>query len=183
MRGKKTQFMRRQFRSPTIETKRLKLQHIALSDLQDIIEISSYDGLQARDHSQALQFFKQICEDQRKAQTIHWGIYKQSCSTIIGTCGFYRGFKDNMGEIGYILKPDFRGYGFMAESVRELINFAENTLKLRGVFAITSAENLASQRVLMKSGLILANSIGSSIKFEMLFRTENRFILREPTIE
>ena len=58
-------------------------------------------------------------------------------------------------EIGYWLGRPFWGRGIMTDAVRAATLYAFTGLKLRRVFAIPFAHNVASCRVLEKSGYVL----------------------------
>ena len=57
-------------------------------------------------------------------------------------------------EIGYILKASAWGKGYATEACKRLLQFAFEVSPLEEVVAVIDPENVASQRVLEKSGLI-----------------------------
>lgn len=56
-------------------------------------------------------------------------------------------------EVGFRILVKHWGKGFATEGCRELLKYALKTLKLNRVVAITEIENVASKKVLEKSGL------------------------------
>ena len=60
---------------------------------------------------------------------------------------------DSEIEIGYILKHSAWGKGYATEACKRLIRFAFEETPLTELVATTDHENLASQKVLLKSGL------------------------------
>jgi ribosomal-protein-alanine N-acetyltransferase len=70
---------------------------------------------------------------------LHWGICLMATGEIVGSCGFYRGFSDTIGEIGYLLKGVHRGYGFMTEAVRCVTDFGLRQIGLKQIVAYTDA--------------------------------------------
>jgi RimJ/RimL family protein N-acetyltransferase len=58
-------------------------------------------------------------------------------------------------KVGYTVDPDFQGKGYATEAVRALVDYAFDTLGADVVRAYASAENVASHRVVEKSGLVL----------------------------
>ncbi|MBE0699143.1 MAG: GNAT family N-acetyltransferase [Anaerolineaceae bacterium] len=74
----------------------------------------------------------------------------------LGVCGF-KGTPTLAGsaEVGYAMHPDFRNHGYMTETVRALVKWAFEQESCRRVTAETLRDNLASQRVLQKVGLVL----------------------------
>ncbi|MCP5075451.1 MAG: GNAT family N-acetyltransferase [Rhodobacteraceae bacterium] len=57
-------------------------------------------------------------------------------------------------EVGYLLKKSAWGKGYATEACRRMVQFAFEETLLEELVATTDAENLASQRVLLKSGLL-----------------------------
>lgn len=68
----------------------------------------------------------------------------------MGTCGYYRGFVNNTGELGYVLKPSSEGRGYMTNALKKAIEFGVNIIGLQKIIAITEKGNIKSQSVLKK---------------------------------
>jgi RimJ/RimL family protein N-acetyltransferase len=56
-------------------------------------------------------------------------------------------------EVGYRLRHEAWGQGFATEGARELVRYGFDGLGLYRIIGLTDPDNVASQRVLMKSGL------------------------------
>lgn len=56
-------------------------------------------------------------------------------------------------EIGYRLFPECWGKGYATEMTKSLIEYGVKDLGLKKIVAVTHPENIASQKVLLKSGL------------------------------
>jgi RimJ/RimL family protein N-acetyltransferase len=71
----------------------------------------------------------------------------------IGSCGF-KGAPDENGvvEIAYGIDKAYRNRGFATESARALTKYALSLEEVRIVRANTKAENVASERILVKCG-------------------------------
>ena len=77
-----------------------------------------------------------------------------STGRAVGGLGFFgRPDADGVAELGYGLVPSARGQGFATEALRLALVIAESAGAKR-VVADTSAENLASQKVLLKAGFV-----------------------------
>lgn len=150
---------------PVLQSERLLLRGIDEADAGSIVEFTTYDGVPARDEPQALEFLERIRADAANGETLHWGICNRRGTEVMGTCGFYRGFPDNCGEIGYILGSPYRGRGFMAEAVGLIVDFGFRTLKLSRVIAMTSPENAASIAVLERAGFHRAKAGPGELTF------------------
>jgi ribosomal-protein-alanine N-acetyltransferase len=57
-------------------------------------------------------------------------------------------------EIGYTLKPDFWGHGYMKEAMRAVINFGFDDLQLHSIEANINPANETSRGLLLKMGFI-----------------------------
>ena len=75
---------------------------------------------------------------------------------MIGTCGFTSIDEHNsIAEIGYVLNPDYWGYGLATEAARKIVDFAFNVLKVNRVEAKFLFGNEASLNVMTKLGMKL----------------------------
>lgn len=115
-------------------------------------EFTVYDGIPAVTDEAAVNILRRIELDQQRGEAIHWGICPTGGGRIVGTCGYYRGFDDHVGEIGYVLGERSRGRGFMTESVRLIVAFGFDVMKLSKVVAYTDPGNVPSIAVLRRSG-------------------------------
>ena len=112
---------------------------------------------------------KKIRERYESGDGIHWGIEDLVTKEIVGTCGFYRGFKNESAEVGYVMKQQFRKSGFMTEAVALAVDFGFKTMCLKTIFALTAQDNLASHAVLRKNGFIAAGiEENGDLKFHLL---------------
>jgi len=71
----------------------------------------------------------------------------------IGTCGLYNRAGVDGIDIGFGLLPQYEGLGYAYESAHRLMKAAFEEFKLEEIKAITSKENISSQRLLEKLGL------------------------------
>ncbi|WP_190809255.1 GNAT family N-acetyltransferase [Flagellimonas sp. S3867] len=71
----------------------------------------------------------------------------------IGICGFVKRDYLNHPDIGFAILPQFEGKGFVYEACTTLLSYGKEILKLSPILAITTVENIKSQRLLTKIGL------------------------------
>lgn len=77
---------------------------------------------------------------------------------VIGELGWKGGpGPDGDAEIGYSLVPDYRGHGYASEAVGGFVEWARNQPEVRRLVAQTSADNIASRRVLEQSGFTVSD--------------------------
>jgi len=85
-----------------------------------------------------------------------FGLYKISLkdnSIPIGLCGFIQRDYLESVDIGYALLPTYEGNGYAFEAARAIIDYGKIKLNLNPILAITSEENIKSQKLLHKLGL------------------------------
>lgn len=139
-------------------------------DLKDLIEISFYDSVQATTLQQAKEMQSKINRDYADGNAIHWGIADNTTNTILGTCGYYRGFNNDGGELGCVLLPQFRGQGFMTTAMKLAIDFGINNIGLKRIWAITTKQNDNAIKLLERLDFIrIADLQDDEIEYE--FRT------------
>jgi [ribosomal protein S5]-alanine N-acetyltransferase len=152
---------------PLLSNERMTLRGLELSEAAAILDIAVYDGVFATNENQAAQTLERINADIAKGESLHWGIFLNETNEIAGTCGYYRGFAENSGEIGYILKESQRGKGLMTAAVQLLVDFGLKTLKLDKVIAYTDPSNSASIAVLQRTGFTEVQATDEDRKFVM----------------
>lgn len=89
----------------------------------------------------------------------NYTLIRKSDNSKIGTCGLYdREGMDGI-DIGFALLPEYEGLGYAYESANRLKKAAFEEFKIEEIKAITSKENISSQRLLEKLGLEKAGTI------------------------
>jgi ribosomal-protein-alanine N-acetyltransferase len=139
---------------PMLNSKQIFLRQVINADADEIMEISYYDGIQASNPNEAIEMQKKINQDYLLGNSIHWGIVDAQSSMLVGTCGYYRGFANNTGELGYVLKPSFEGRGYMSNALKKAIEFGINIIGLQKIIAITEKSNIKSQNVLKRLNFV-----------------------------
>lgn len=95
----------------------------------------------------------------------------------IGVTGFH--LVDGVADVGYLILPQYHGLGFGTESLRALINWAFNEHAVKGFSAVVTEGNVASEKVLIKSGFSLktvipnAYKIGGKLYADRIYCIEN----------
>jgi ribosomal-protein-alanine N-acetyltransferase len=72
---------------------------------------------------------------------------------LIGVANLAITGEASTGELGYVLSRESWGHGYATEVARRLINFGFDDLGLRRITATCHPDNLASARVLEKTGM------------------------------
>lgn len=150
---------------PLLTGNSIHLRPIEASDVADLVPISFYDGQKASSTEEAADMLKKINRDYADGNSIHWGIAGND-NKIVGTCGYYRGFENDAGELGCILLPEFTGKGYMSEALRLAIDFGMDQMQLKRVFAITANQNVKALRLLERLGFARSAELeGDSVEF------------------
>ncbi|MBK7378301.1 MAG: GNAT family N-acetyltransferase [Ignavibacteriales bacterium] len=142
-----------------LTTGRLTLRKLRLSDDKELYAIRSNDGVNkylerspAASIDEAQLFIKKINDGIDNNGWIYWAIALKDDDKVIGTiCIWNISSEDASGEIGYELKPEFQGRGFMSEAIKKVIDFGFNDMRLKSLEAFTHKENLPSIKLLERN--------------------------------
>lgn len=119
-----------------------------------------YDPAVATDLAEALEFWIRTTAANRFYQwTTNWEVISKGENISVGGIGF-AGYPDPDGKtaVGYGLDVRFHGNGYATEALAGLLKWGFGHPVLRMVTAETSANHVASQRVLIKNGFIRMKS-------------------------
>ena len=84
---------------------------------------------------------------------IFWAIIEKSSDKFIGDFALFKiDHKNARAEIGYTLKPEFWGKGYMKEAMLSVFNFGFNDLNLHSLEANINPGNNNSRKILKKMG-------------------------------
>jgi ribosomal-protein-alanine N-acetyltransferase len=141
---------------PKLESERLIFREFKSSDVQDLFLIRSNDDvmnyMDSYKHKTLKDSEKLISEVHKsfKEQTgLNWAIIEKSTNEFIGYFGFWRIIKEHCrAEIGFALKPEFWGKGYMKETMNSLIEFGFKNLQIHSIEANVNPENKKSIQLL-----------------------------------
>ena len=143
---------------PRLETERLALRKIAVTDADDMYEYSSLEEVTRyllwEPHPDPLyteNYIRYLQERYAVGDFYDFAIECKEDRRMIGTVGFTSlDLPNRSAEVGYVLSPVYRGRGYATEAVRELLRFGFEQLALVRISAVCMKENLASLRVMEK---------------------------------
>lgn len=167
-------------------TRRLILRPLTMAEAARIVggipgrEDRWADGFPGEGDRDAARMAANAAKERREAGSEHesaqldvsaFPCYRIDCradSTTIGTIGFH-GPPDARHQviIGYGLVPHSWGNGYATEAVHALIEFCRSRPDVRSLAADTDHDNLASQRVLTKSGFRLVRRDRDLLYYEL----------------
>jgi RimJ/RimL family protein N-acetyltransferase len=143
------------------ETERLVLQPTTEEDAGFILELLNspkwleYIGdRNVNTEEDAKQYIKnKISPQLEKLGFANYTLIRKSDGLKIGSCGLY----DREGvegiDIGFALLPAFEGLGYGFESASKVLEIGKTKFNIDRFSAITTKDNLASQRLIEKLGL------------------------------
>ena len=152
-----------------IETDRLKLRPLTMSDTRDIFEIFSdkqvmkyYDLLPFESFERAKEQVEFFIKGFEQKTMLRWGIELKDGGKLIGTCGFFAFNEDALkAELGYELNSSYHGKGLMSEALDAVLGFIFRESGINRVEAFVEPKNTASQKLLEKLGFTKEGTLRS----------------------
>jgi len=152
-----------------LETKRLILRELRLTDCQDIVRFAADSAINhnlafgdlEREEGARKYLKKAVADSQARAdmgETRHsfkLAILLKPDRDFIGSC--WLDITEPMhkrGSIGYFIEQSHWGKGLATEAIQALVAYGIDTLKLHRIEATVDADHLASRRVLEKAGFV-----------------------------
>ena len=147
---------------PTFETDRLIIRPMRMFDAFDMYEYARIPETSAyltwsphTDIEYTKNYLAFVIGKYRTGEFYDWAVtLKNNEEKMIGTCGFSRiDFSNDIGEIGYVISPDFQGNGYASEAVRVIMRFGFEKLDFNRIEAKFIIGNDASLAVMKKCGM------------------------------
>ena len=143
-----------------LESNRLHLRKLELDDAREVQLIRSDEKVMIYMDSErqvTIQHSENFISNNLKMYEektgIFWAIIEKSTNKFLGDFAFFKiDHKNSRAEIGYTLKPEFWGKGFMKEAMQPIFNFGFNDLNLHSLEANINPENYKSRTILTKMG-------------------------------
>lgn len=149
-----------------IETDRLLLKNIGAEDREfifsqfsdDDINMFLFDAEPLSDISGADEIIEFYLKPEPRQQH-RWIVIRKADGLKMGTCGFHCwNMKDSRVEIGYDLKKECWGNGYMYEALDAIIQFARDCMDIKEINACIYMENHKSINLVEKFGFVPAGS-------------------------
>jgi ribosomal-protein-alanine N-acetyltransferase len=147
---------------PNLETEYLYLRRVVEKDVNEIFALRSNKETMkyipkplVKTKEDARAHIAMIDEKIENNEGINWAITLKNEPKLIGLIGHYRIKPEHFrAEIGYMLLPEYHGKGIITEAIKETVKYGFEIMKLHSIEAVIDPENLASEKVLLKSGFI-----------------------------
>lgn len=146
---------------PTLETDRLILRKLMVSDADDMFEYSKDQNITRfltwsphPDRYFTIDYIKFVLRKYKTGDFRDWAVIDKASGKMIGTCGFTSvDLQNRKAEIGYVYNSRFWGKGIAAEALECVIKFGFSQLSLNRIEGRFMVENTASRRVMEKCGM------------------------------
>jgi len=132
--------------------------------------------LPKRTRQENRQLFRDSLKDYAAGKVLgRWGMFNNGDKEFMGVC-LLRPYHDEAGrvELGYVLSKKFWGKGIAGEMAQIMVAYALTHSDAKEIVAVTTLENIGSQKVLEKAGLNRLDNIikdGEELAFFCLKRT------------
>lgn len=151
-----------------LETQRLTLRHLTLDDLDELFalysdpEIRKYfpDGVKNyEDTKEELEWFLNGHPEHPKLGL--WATIHRETGEFIGRCGLLPWEIDGRleVEIAYLLDKSFWHLGLATEAANGIMKYAFEELHLSRLICLMDPDNIASQRVAQRVGMVLERKV------------------------
>jgi RimJ/RimL family protein N-acetyltransferase len=151
-----------------LETLRLILRHLVTDDLDELFalysdpEIRKYfpEGvLSLEETREELEWF--LNGHPEHPELGLWGTVYKDTGKFIGRCGLLPWTIDGRDEveIAYLIDKSFWGQGLGAEAAEGILRYGFEQLGLSRLICLIDPENIASQRVAQKIGMVLEKEV------------------------
>lgn len=164
---------------PVLRTERLILRPMRVADAEDMYEYASRDDVTRfllwSPHDSIFQtkdYLAYIEKRYKAAEFYDWAVTLADTGKMIGTAGFTRlDAQNSLGEIGYVLNPEYHGMGLATEAAKRIVDFGFEVLRLHRIEAKFMKGNDASLRVMKKLGMTFEGYHADSMLVKGLYRT------------
>ena len=184
----------------SIQTTRLTIRHLGISDLADFHsyrsnpEVTKYQGFDVMTIEQAEAFIKDNSAKHfgKAGEWVQYGIENRESGKLIGDCAIKLDQYDTrIAETGITISHLEQKKGFAKEVLRGILTFLFDTKEIHRVVEIVDAENIASINLLKSLGfrqeghfienIFFKGKWGSEFQYAMLKREwEDKRILASP---
>lgn len=145
---------------PELESDRLYYRNFNAGDAADLFYLKTdarvmahMDSKKHESINDSLEAITRNQESFKEKTGINWAIIEKDTNQFIGYFGYWRLDRQNSrGEIGYSLKPEYWGQGFMTEAMNCLISFGFEQLNLHSIKANINPNNANSEKLLVRFG-------------------------------
>jgi ribosomal-protein-alanine N-acetyltransferase len=170
-------------KSPVLETDRLILRKLEVSDAEDYFHVIA--DPETIKHTrwelfhtveESALYLGYLEEKYLKREAIHWGIIDKESNQLVGRAAFISFDSENeRTEIGYVISRRFWNKGLISEAVRELIRYGFNDIGVNRIEARCNEDNLGSERVMQKAGMKFEGILREQLKMKGKYKNQKMY--------
>ncbi|HET9033617.1 MAG TPA: GNAT family protein [Dokdonella sp.] len=148
---------------PTLDSRRLRLRQLQLSDIEDLFAIFSdeqtmryWSHAPFKQAAEAEAYLRNINAGRINGTHLQWGVALRENDKVIGTTTLFSlNPKHRRAEIGYALSSAYWRNGFGREALTTVIAYALDSLDFQRIEADIDPRNVASCRLVESLGFQL----------------------------
>lgn len=141
--------------APMIQTERLVLRRKLEKDIPNMLDM--FTNNEVRQHLGGYP----PCDEHsmlkivRSRKETEWAVALRETDEYIGECSIPKIVDDYLGEVGYLFRRSYWGYGFGNEAVQAVIDYCVKLLGLKRLCANIDDQNARSKKLIEKLGFEL----------------------------
>ncbi|WP_149206405.1 GNAT family N-acetyltransferase [Flavobacterium johnsoniae] len=168
-----------------IETERLLLRELLLSDVDGMFELDSNPNVHlfvgnnpVKNIEQSVEYIHFVQKQYKDFGTGRWAVILKETNEFLGWSGI-KFITDeinghtNFYEIGYRFIEKHWGKGYATEAGKAFVDYAFNEMKVDALYAYADAGNENSRKILEKLGLHYVNSFEHEGEIEVWYEIKN----------
>jgi [ribosomal protein S5]-alanine N-acetyltransferase len=157
--------MKEKFRYPSLETERMYLKILTLSDVEEVFHhFSDKDVTKFMDIEPCKDIVeaKEIIQFHLDDSGCRWGLFHKDDQAFMGTGGFHC-WDQSKAEIGFDLAKSYRGKGYMTEAIQAMVKFGFDEMMLDYIEATVEPDNSKSIKLMQKLGFEQAKELKENL--------------------
>lgn len=147
---------------PTLKGTKIILKDLQISDVEDIYSLAKNENVSRYTLNipypykieDAIWWVNNAKEKFKTKEQFTFGIFKSDTHEFIGGIGLIVNQNDHKAEIGYWVGEPFWNKGYTTEALKLILDFGFNELKINKLYAQHLVENIASEKVMQKAGMV-----------------------------
>ena len=147
-------------RTPVLETERLILRPLVVSDAETVFtnwtsdpDVAKFMRWELHKNISETQEWLAAEEELIESDSVYnWGFVLKETGELIGSGGLVFIESKGMYELGYNIMKKYWGQGLATEAAQKIINFGKNELKQKQFYCCHAKDNPASGKVMTKVG-------------------------------
>ncbi|MFH7017807.1 GNAT family N-acetyltransferase [Flavobacterium sp. FlaQc-47] len=168
-----------------IETERLLLRELLISDVDGMFELDSNPKVHlflgnkpVKDIEESLDQIKNIQQQYKNVGIGRWAVILKETNEFLGWSGI-KLIKNEINkhkdfyELGYRFIEKHWGKGYATEAGKAFVDYAFNVMKVEALYAYADAGNENSRKILEKLGLHYVNSFQYEGELEVWYELKN----------